>query len=123
MQDLKEARRVFQFLRRNILLSVAFAAALAITLNFAVRLTVSTIVWSDPDRHEQPIAGWMTPRYVSKSWNLEPDVVADALGLEKERKIRRITIDEIAAARGRSADELILGLESALADARDDEDD
>lgn len=114
---------MFQFLRRNVLLSVAFAAALAITLHFVVRLTVSTIVWSDPDRHEQPIAGWMTTRYVSQSWNVEPDVVADGLGLETDRTMHRMTIEEIAAAQGRSLDELILGLESALVDARDDEDD
>jgi D-serine deaminase-like pyridoxal phosphate-dependent protein len=114
---------VFQFLKKNIVLSVAFAAALAITLLFAVRLTVATIVWSNPDRHEQPIAGWMTPRYVSRSWNVEPDVVADALGLETDRTSRRMTIEEIAAAQGRSLDELVLRLESALAHARGDNDD
>jgi hypothetical protein len=112
-----------QFVKQNIVLSVAFAAALALTLFFVGRLTVSTIVWSDPDRHEQPIAGWMTPRYVSRSWDVEPDVVAYALRLEMDRTARRMTIKEIAAARGRSLDGLIVELESVLLDVRDDNDD
>ncbi len=114
---------MFQFLRQHIVLSVAFAAALAITLHYAVRFTVSTIVWSDPDRYEQPLTGWMTPLYVSRSWQVEPRVVADALGLEMDRTARRMTLEEIAAAQGRSLDELILGLETVLANARDDKDD
>lgn len=114
---------MFRFLRQHIVLSLAFVAALAITLHFAVRFTVSTIVWSNPDRYEQQIAGWMTPRYVARSWQVEPGVVSDALGLEMGRTARRMTLEEIAAAQGRSLNDLILGLESVLADVRGDKDD
>lgn len=114
---------MYKFVKQHIVLSVAFAAALALTLFFAVRLTVSTIVWLDPDRYEQPIASWMTPRYVSRSWDVGPDVVADALRLELDRAGQRMTLEEIAAAQGRSLDELILELESVLVNARDDNDD
>lgn len=114
---------MFQFIKQHTVLSVAFAAALALTFFFGVRLTVSTIVWSDPDRHEQPIAGWMTLRYVSKSLDVEPGVFEDALDLEMDRTARNMTIEEIAAAQGRSLDELILELEFILADARGDNDD
>ncbi len=114
---------MFRFLRQHTVLSLAFAAALAVTLLFAVRFTVSAVLWSDPDRYEQPIAGWMTLRYVSRSWQVEPGVVADALGIEIDRTARRMTLEEIAAAQGRSTDDLILTLESVLADVRGDKDD
>ncbi|MHA6326346.1 hypothetical protein [Roseivivax sp. CAU 1753] len=112
-----------QFIRNHALLSTGFAVSLAVTLVFLVRLIVSTVVWSDPDLIRQPIAGWMTPRYVAKSWQVPPDTVATALGLDKDRTGRRLTLEEIAAAQGRSLDALRLTLEAALQASRDDTDD
>lgn len=114
---------MFRFVRHHIALSLAFAAALAVTLVFAGRLAVSTIVWSDPDRYEAPIAGWMTPRYVARSWSVAPDALEDALRLDTDRSARRMTIAEIAAAQGRSLDELIGDLDTAIAAARSTSDD
>ncbi|MGP9790338.1 hypothetical protein [Roseinatronobacter sp. NSM] len=114
---------MFQFVKQHIIISVAFAAALALTLFFTVRLTVSTIIWSDPDRYEQPIAGWMTPRYVSRSWGVELEVVAQVLQIEMDRAARQMTIEEIAAAQGRGLDTLILELDTALVAVRGGTDD
>ncbi len=101
-------------MKRKAILAVAFLAALAITLFFAVRLTVSTIVWSDPDRTDQAIAGWMTPRYVVRSWQLPPKVVATALGQDFDGTGRRETLAEIAEREGRDLDDLIRDLETAI---------
>lgn len=108
---------MIEFLRHNAILSLAFLVALLITLMFLVRFTVSTVMWSDPENLEQPIAGWMTPRYVAKSWQVEPNVVAGALGIEMDGSGRRITLDEIAVAQGQDLDDLILNLEAAIAAA------
>ncbi|MGM0451009.1 MAG: hypothetical protein ACQERE_09285, partial [Pseudomonadota bacterium] len=44
--------------------------------------------------HEQPVEGWMTPRYVALSYDLPPGVVRDALELEGVDAERR-TLEEI----------------------------
>lgn len=110
---------MIQFLKQHVFLSLAFAAALLLTLVFLVRFTVSTVVWSDPDRLDQPIAGWMTPRYVSRSWQMPPEVVAGALGLEKDGSGRRLTLEEISIEQDRDLEELVQDLEAAISDARD----
>ncbi len=110
---------MIQFLRRHAVLSLAFAGALLLTLFFLVRFIVSTVAWSDPDVVEQPIAGWMTPRYVARSWHVAPEVVATALGLPMDGSGRRVTLEEIAVARGENLDALIVGLEAAIAAARE----
>lgn len=89
------------------LLLAGFALALGVTLFFAVRLVVIAIYWNDPAHLEQPVAGWMTPRYVALSWDIPPDQVRAALGLSADRPQGRITLDEIARDRGIPASDLI----------------
>ena len=110
---------MIKFLKQHALLSLAFAAALLFTLMFLVRFTVSTLAWSDPDQLEQPIAGWMTPRYVSRSWQVPPEVVSSALGLEMDGTGRRLTLEEISIAQGRDLDALVVELEAAILAARE----
>ena len=109
---------MFQFIRKHVLLSGAFVLAISLTLFFLTRFIVSTTVWSDPELREQPVAGWMTPRYVAKSWSVPPEVVADALELEMDGTGRRVTFEEIAASRGEDLEDLLLTLEDALREAR-----
>jgi hypothetical protein len=101
-------------MKRHTILKFAFFGMLAITLFFAFRLTVSTIVWSNPDRMDQAIAGWMTPRYVVKSWQLPPDVVITALDLKFESMGPLITLTEIAELQGRDVGDLIHDMEVAI---------
>lgn len=114
---------MIDFLKHNALLSLAFFATLFITLMFLVRFTVSALMWSDPENLEQPIAGWMTPRYVAKSWQVEPKVVASTLGLEMDGTGRRVTLAEIAAAQGQDLDDLVARLETAIAAVLDSSND
>ena len=106
------------FLKRHALLGLAFALAFLLTLFFLVRLVVSTIVWSDPANLDQPIAGWMTPRYVVNSWQVTPEIVGAALGLEGVAAGRMITLEEIAARQGRPLEAVVSDLEAAIAAAR-----
>jgi hypothetical protein len=58
---------------------IGFGAALILALLFAVRLTVFTLYWADPAHRNQPIAGWMTPGYVARSYDVDPAVIRAAL--------------------------------------------
>jgi len=80
--------------QRHRFLFLAFITALVVTLFFAVRLLVFTVYWADPDHHDQPLEGWMTPRYVAHSYDLSPGVVRDLLELEATDGERR-TLAEI----------------------------
>ncbi|MBW6507126.1 MAG: hypothetical protein K0B00_10310 [Rhodobacteraceae bacterium] len=88
---------------------IGFGLAAVAVLFFATRMLVSTIYWADPAHRFGPIEGWMTPGMVARSRHLPPDVVADALGLDRGQ-LRRMTLTEIAAERGVPLDELLAPL-------------
>ncbi|MDH3264748.1 MAG: hypothetical protein OEM24_12215 [Paracoccaceae bacterium] len=103
--------------RDHRLVLLAFAAALAVTLFFAVRTAVFWVYWSDPARRDRAIEGWMTPGYVAQSWQVDREVVSAALGLEPG-VARGRTLREIAAAQGVPLAELEAALMAAIAGAR-----
>lgn len=109
---------MLSFVRHHLGLSLAFLLACLLTVVFLVRLIVATVVWSNPDNLDQPIAGWMTPRYVVKSWQVAPEVVAGALDLKGAAAGRMVTLDEIAARQGRPLDDLLRDLDAAIARSR-----
>lgn len=86
--------------RDHRLLLLAFLAALAVTLFFGVRTIGFLIYWNDPRHQDQPLAGWMTPRYVAHSWDVPPEVIGTALGLEGPPKGGPVRLEELAAERG-----------------------
>jgi hypothetical protein len=99
---LSTARRLW---RKHRLLSLAFVAAVAVTVFFAVRLLVFTVHWSDPEHRKQPLEDWMTPGYVAHSYGLPRDVVRDALDLEPGDGKRR-TLAEIMEASDLTLEEI-----------------
>ena len=98
---------------------LAFAAALLITLFFAIRFTASAIYWSDPAHRDLAPQGWMTPGFVARSWDIPRDEIAGMLGLSTDAK-RGQTLAEIAAARDEPVETFLTGLAAALAAARTD---
>ena len=63
-------------------------------------MTVSAIVWSNPENLERPPAAWMTVRFVARSWEVPPEAVAEAAGVPAGGTWRRTTLEEIAAGQG-----------------------
>ncbi len=100
--------------KRHPYLVTAFALALAVVLFFTVRLAASMIFWNDRAHLDQPLSGWMTPRYIARSWNVPPDLVATTLALERDGAGRRITLKDLANQQGRSLESLIDDLKVAL---------
>ena len=94
-------------LRRHPVLAIGFAIALSLTLFFAGRFVAQVIYWSDPARQEQEVEGWMTLRYVAKSWRLPARDLYEAAGLPAPLRGRPLTLDQLAKERGMPRDALI----------------
>lgn len=99
---------------RRVLIVVLAAASIFVAV-FAVRMVASFIYWQDEAHQFQPLAGWMTPRYVSRSWQVPPEVVAGALGDKIEGGTGRTSLEQIAEARGETVETVIAKLEEAIA--------
>ncbi|WP_439154122.1 hypothetical protein [Yoonia sp.] len=82
---------------------------------FALRLTMATSVWHTPSGPQDPIAGWMTPRYVAKSWDVPPEIVSQALALEMDGSGRKVTLSELATEQDTDVATLIADLGAAIA--------
>lgn len=63
-------------------LLLAFVIAAVLTLMFGVRMVMFSIYWGNPDHQNQPIEGWMTPRYVAYSYELEREELRRVLGFD-----------------------------------------
>ncbi|OSP56151.1 hypothetical protein [Pseudoruegeria sp. SK021] len=85
--------------RTHPLLTGAFAVALLAAVYFALRIVPVLIFFADPRHQDQPIAGWMTARYVALSYDLPKDVMLTALGLTGPEG-RIVTLSDLAQARG-----------------------
>lgn len=96
-------------------LTLALLAALVLSAFFAVRLTIGAFYWGDPAHMDQPIEGWMSPRFVAHSWDVPPELVAETLALPRDGSGRRITLEKLAAERGVPLGALIAELEAAIA--------
>jgi hypothetical protein len=104
--------------RTNRLLVIAFAIALSLTIVFGVRTAAFLVYWSS--HQNVPVAGWMPPGYVAKSYRVDIEIVREALALDPEARDRR-PIARIAADRGVPVEELIRDVNDALEAARTDE--
>jgi len=100
--------------RRHPWPTAIMAVGLVALVWFGGHFVSDVLYFSDPAHREQPLAGWMSPRYVAKSWGLPPEVVADVMQLTPDH--RRITLDEVAARAGISLEELQRRVETAKAE-------
>lgn len=100
--------------RRHPLLIAAFVLALAATVFFAVQSFRHAGGLGAPAAADEPIEGWMTPRYVALSWDVPREVVADALGLDLGRGTGPQSLEALAAARGLPVETVVATLEAAI---------
>ena len=102
-------------LRRHPVLASLFALALILTLFFAGRFVAQVVYWSDPARQEQEVEGWMTLRYVARSWHLPVPELYEAAGLPQPQRGNRRTLEQLAAERNVPVAQLIAEVEAAIA--------
>lgn len=115
--------QLLDILKRHLVLSLAFVATFAITVMFLVKFTLSVLIWSDAGRVDQPIEAWMTPRYVSRSWQVPPEAIAGALGVPADGTGRRVTLAQLAEIQSRDLQALISDLEASIAKFKAGDDD
>jgi hypothetical protein len=108
--------------RLHRILRTGFVLAFALTLVFAIRLTLSAVHWSDPDSRDAPIEGWMPLGYVARSWEIPRDVLAESLNLDPGTQPRR-NLEQIAEDRGVPLETLVEVLRQAIAAHREAADD
>lgn len=107
-------QRWLAIFRHHPLVSLALALALALVLVFATGFVRHALYWSDPAHQAQPIEGWMTPRYISNSWQVDGRALAKHLGVTEHAK-ERPTLKDIADKRGMPIEAIILIAEDYLA--------
>lgn len=98
--------------RENRLLVLAFLAFLALAIFFGTNAVLKARDFRAPK--EQPIAAWMTPRYVAHSWDVPRDEMMAILGLEPPPR-GRITLEELAAEKGLPVEDYIARIEAGIA--------
>jgi hypothetical protein len=110
---LREALRRLWRRRRGLMLATGVAALLA--LFFAARFLLHVFVWEG--RRDEPLAPWMTVGYVARSYDVDRDDLAQALGLDPDHP-ERLSLAQIAARSGRTLPEVEAQLRAAIAFAR-----
>lgn len=97
---------------------IAFVGIVCFVAYFGIKTLTATIYWMDPAHQDQALQGWMTPRYVSMSYEIPPEVVGPALFLVRGEMPRRIRLADIATEQGMTMEELQARIDAATADFR-----
>lgn len=92
---------------------LAFLALSVALLWVASRFVLSFLWFHDPAHHNQALEPWMTPRYVSLSYQLPPEIVFPILGIDPDGPDRKIRLGDILVETGLTLDELEELLEEA----------
>lgn len=105
--------------RRRPIILTAFLLSLAFMVFFGVRALVLTIYWNDPARANQPVADWMTPRYVVMAYGIPREALGELLELDPS-ELKRQSLADIALQTGRRPQDLIDEIEALIDERRRD---
>jgi hypothetical protein len=97
--------------RHNRWLTLSFAITLTLALVFIIRASVFFVYWQA--HADEAIEGWMTVRYVARSYRVDPKIVHDAVGLPDTGPDRRPLI-RIAREDGKPLDEITARILEAI---------
>ena len=111
------AKARFQFLRDNWAVVGVFVVASVAALWFTASIVLDVIYFNDPRHKDQDLKGWMTPRYVSMSYDLPRPLVLDVLGLSENTRGGR-PLRDIAQDLGLTLEELTERVRAAAVEHR-----
>ncbi len=106
--------RIKDLWTHNRALLIAFVAVICLAGFFGIRAGAQFIYWSDPTHQDQTLAGWMTPRYVSQSYNVPPEVVQSAFDMSPDGPPRRVSLETLAAENGTSMGDMQQRIDDAV---------
>ncbi len=89
--------------KRHKFMVIGFTLAMAVSIFLLVRLGFNVAYWSQHKNVE--IEGWMPLGYIAHSYDVEVEVVLEAVGLDEIPR-QRITLDEVARIKGVPVSEL-----------------
>mgnify|MGYP003647934471 CR=1 FL=1 len=101
--------------RTNRWLTLSFLLTLALALVFIIRAGVFVVYWQH--HADEPIEGWMTIRYVARSYRVDPRIVHDAIHLPMTGPDRRPLV-KIAREQGRPVEALTADIHAAITENR-----
>ncbi|MBC2835344.1 hypothetical protein [Paragemmobacter straminiformis] len=105
------------WLRHPVLLP-AFLLALAAALFFGLRAL--SFVVAQPWRSGQPVAGWMTPRYIQRTYDLPRDTIAAILDIDDQSEAR-MPVDALARQAGKPLPQVLEAIDAAIAAQKADQ--
>jgi len=85
---------------------LAFIGCFAVLLWVGGKFLANFLYFNDPAHRNQTLEAWMTPRYVSLSYDVPPERLFPVLGLDHEGPHRKVRLGEIALEQGVTLDEL-----------------
>jgi hypothetical protein len=92
-------------------LKLAFIVTMVLALGFALRLAIGVLYWDA--NQARTIEAWMPIGYVARSWEIPPNILAEALGVEPGA-LPRESLERIAAQQNLPVSEVIARLEAAI---------
>lgn len=87
--------------------TVILAVALCATLLFGVRTAKFWILRPPAAERMLPVAAWMTPRYIARSWQVSPRRIAEAIGAPIPPPDGPMSLTAIAEFRGVPVDQVV----------------
>lgn len=103
--------------------TTVLAIALVAFLIFGLR---AALFWSDRlprAERDQPVAAWMTPRYIARSWRIPPDLVLDAIDAPRPPPDGPMSLRELAEFREVPVEQVLAEAEALIASRRPPRDD
>jgi hypothetical protein len=97
--------------RRHPWLTAVFVLAVVLAFGFAARTVRLALDW---DEAPPPVEGWMTPRYIVHSYDIDPEVLARVLD-KQPGESPHDTLAEIAKARGMAVADLAAAVQALVA--------
>ena len=88
---------------------------LALALGASVFFGVRSATHSMRVEREQSVAAWMTPRYISRSWRVPPDIILNALDVPRPPPNGPTSLAQLAELRGVPVEQIIAEAEAAIA--------
>lgn len=98
--------------------TTVLAVALAACLFFGARAAVFWIDRPPLAERNQPVASWMTPRYISRSWRIPPGDVIEALKSPRPAPDGPMSLRELAEFRGVPLEQVLAEAEALIASRR-----
>lgn len=99
---------------------LVLAASLIVAGVFAARSIAFWAYWNDPAHRAQAIEPWMTPKYISHSWRVPPDIVIDAMGPFEHVKKGPMSLEHIATTQDVDPQVIVNAIQDAIQDFTDE---